>query len=192
MYAYANKNKNGTICKEGERSDRSNGPKFFVYQNVILTFPVPVFVRHTLKKNENKPTTIIFGLFILKLKALTKEFRNFHGKHKQIKGSSPFNFLESFFILKDVNTRRKDVGLIPATYTCTKFRQRSLKVSILKSYNCLKGINFLPQEVKSLCDRILSKHLHMISQNFIFGKKKVVQLMIAQQLLNRKRIPIPK
>ena len=48
---------------------------------------------------------------------------------------------------KDVRTRRKEVDPLPAKYLCIELRQRSLKVSILKTYNWLKGTKFIPQNV---------------------------------------------
>ena len=94
---------------------------------------------------------------------------------KQVRGNFPFNFLESFFP-KDVNTRRKEVCLLPAIYARTMFRQRSLKVSILKTYNWIKSVNLLPQELKNLSARVLSKHLHMISHNYIFKNIDLFEL----------------
>ena len=95
---------------------------------------------------------------------------------KRIRGDSLLNILECFFIPKDVSTRRKEVGLLPAMYTRTKLRQKYLKVSILKIYNWLKGTSLLPQEVKNLSDRASSKHLHMMSHTYILNNKKLFNL----------------
>ena len=63
----------------------------------------------------------------------------------------------SIFVPAKVNTRRKQRGLIRSVYTRTKLCQRSLKISILKLHNWLKGKGLLPETIEKVSKASLKK-----------------------------------
>ena len=86
---------------------------------------------------------------------------------RQIKGNSPFNFLETFLVPKGINTKRKDEQLTPTQYSLTKLKLRSLKISIFTMYDWLQSANLVRYDFKNFCRYHIKKNLTSLNQNYI-------------------------
>ena len=89
---------------------------------------------------------------------------------RQKRGNSPFNSLGRFFIPKEVNTRRREKGLIPNQFSRTTFKQRSLKISILKLYNWFHSANLIPYHLKNFICYAIKSYLIILNENYLRDK----------------------
>ena len=85
----------------------------------------------------------------------------------QIIRNSLFNFLGTFCMPKEVNTGRREKSDIPHQNTRTKPKQRSLKISILKIYNCLHSANLILYEMKDFSRYQVKNYLNLLNHNYV-------------------------
>ena len=84
---------------------------------------------------------------------------------RQTRRNSPFNFLGTILIPKEVINRRREKGLLPNQSSRTKLRQRFLKISILKLYDWLHSSNLIPYDLKNFNRYQVKSYLNLLNHN---------------------------
>ena len=78
---------------------------------------------------------------------------------KHVRGNSLFDHMKDHFVPYEINKRRKSKSLPPVTIDRTQLKRRSLKNSVIKTYNWLKSCDLMPQKVESLTNAQVKNHL---------------------------------
>ena len=92
---------------------------------------------------------------------------------RQLRGNSPFDFVAGSFIPPDINTRRRKRGLLTITYSRTETKRRSLKNSIVKTYNWLKTLDLIPSNIRNLSENATKNLINGIAHNYVSNNRDV-------------------
>ena len=95
---------------------------------------------------------------------------------RQLRGKSPFDFVSGNYIPADVNTRRKAKGLLAITYSRTILQRRSLKNTIVRTYNWLRTLDLIPNNLKTLSELSVKSLITNIAINFISNNSEVFSI----------------
>ena len=90
---------------------------------------------------------------------------------RQLRGNSPFDFVAGSFIPPDINTRRRKRGLLKITFSRTETKRRSLKNSIVKTYNWLKTLDLIPSNIKNLSENATKNLINGIAHNYVSNNR---------------------
>ena len=85
----------------------------------------------------------------------------------QFRGESSFDFVSGNNNPAGGNTRRKPKGLLAVAYSRTILQRRSLKYTIVRTYNWLRTLDLIPSNSETMSKSSIKSAITNIANNFI-------------------------
>ena len=93
---------------------------------------------------------------------------------RQLRGKSPFDFVSGTYNLADVNTRRKAKSFLATAYSRTILQRRSLKNTIVRTYNWLRNIDLTSSNLKTFSESSVKSVIANLANSFIWNNSEVI------------------
>ena len=92
---------------------------------------------------------------------------------RQMRSKASFDFVNGNIIPPDINTTRRQRGLLKWTYSRSNLKPRSLENSIVKACNWLRMLGLIPQKIKNLSENASKYLIHNIAHMYLSNNTEV-------------------
>ena len=135
--------------------------------------------KRTLEPIKNAQRRIIRAMFFKKSQNFSKISLRINSselvveRFRQLRENSPFDHLKDPLVPYEINKRRKSKKLLPVTIDRKQLKGRSFKIFVIKTYNCLKSCDLMPQNVESLTNAQVKSQIRQSMEVLILNKTRI-------------------